>query len=73
MKSKTDNLRSFGSKTPMCHRDLGDLDREDYRDGWEVGPSGQEEHVTRYADGSSKVHGSGPAGPMFYDKYGNEC
>jgi hypothetical protein len=31
----------------------------------------EEDRVTYYADGSGFRHGSGPAGPLYFDKFGN--
>lgn len=61
------------TKKKMCYMDLEELSPDDYVDGWENGISGTPEHITRYADGTTTRHGGGPAGPMHYDKYGNEC
>ena len=34
---------------------------------------GHEEDITRFSDGSSIRHGGGPAGDMYYNKFGEEC
>lgn len=61
----------YNNQPPMCKYDYDTRDR-DYED--HVREETKDGHrILRYSDGSSKVCGAGPAGPMDYDQDGNEC
>lgn len=63
-----------GRKTPLCRQDRPDrpLDRKDVAfDGW-VKINNDTRHVTRYRDGSERVHWGGPGGVSYTDENGEE-
>jgi len=66
-------MPSFRKTSLMCHAPIETLDQSDYSTGKERTPSGNEVEVTRFSDGSSKVHFGGPCGSQTYDEYGEEC
>lgn len=70
-------MPNFRNPNPMASRSQREKDRleegQDYNRRKVRGPSGTEEDVTYYADGSSTRHCGGPCGPMNYDENGEEC
>lgn len=58
----------YSDKQKDCFKSRVNFNDEDLKDYIE-----NNRKVTKYPDGSTKVHGSGPVGPVYYDKYGNEC
>lgn len=64
----------LGGRRPMSTKRRDDLEPEDMSTSWERSSStGAYEKVTRFRDGSSVREGGGPAGPMRYNKFGEEC
>lgn len=61
------------NRKPMAHRDIEELDRDDYRTSKEPTPSGDQVEVTRFKDGTSRVNWGGPCGSSCYDANGEEC
>lgn len=69
-------MSMFRNPRPMATLPQHEKDKLHPRDARKQrvrGPSGQEEDVTYYSDGSSTRHGGGPCGPMNYDENGEEC
>lgn len=66
-------MPNFMTGHPMCLWDEDEVDPLDRRTEYEDDTTGGKEKITRFADGSSIRHCGGPAGPMYYDKYGEEC
>ena len=60
-------------REPMSVWDVLDMSSEDFETALESNNTGGQVAVSRYKDGSSKVHWGGPSGPMSYDKNGEEC
>lgn len=57
----------------LCYKRLEDLEPDQYKTSLEDYHTGGKIKVTRYADGTSRVHWGGPCGDTCYNEYGEEC